>query len=107
PFQIAWIAALAIATRDPLPQMDAWLASLVDDNTPLVSNVDPSPELGASAAALLLSRRGVSTRAFGLELVAQPIADRFRFAPFRFLSAKDHEEVRRWWDKQKEKDAGG
>ncbi len=101
PFRIAWIAALAIAQRDPWPQVDQWLATLIDDNTPLVTNVDPSPELGATAAALLLDRQGVSTRPFGLELVGQTVVERFRFSPYRFLSAKDHEDVRRWWEKQK------
>jgi hypothetical protein len=102
PYQIAWIAALAIAARDPWPQVDAWLAGLIDDETPLVSNLDPAPELGATAAGMLLDRQGVSTRPFGLELVGQPVGERFRFAPYRFLSAKDHEDVRRWWNKQKD-----
>jgi hypothetical protein len=101
-YQIAWIAALAIAQRDPWPGADDWLAGLIDDSTPLVTNVDPSPQLGATAAALLLDRQAVSTRPFGLEPAGQTVVERFRFSPYRFLSAKDHEDVRRWWQKQKQ-----
>jgi hypothetical protein len=102
PYQIAWIAALAIAQRDPWPGIDEWLATLIDDSTPLITNVDPSPQLGATAAGLLLDRQGVSTRPFGLEPAGQAVVERFRFSPYRFLSAKDHEDVRRFWEKQKQ-----
>ena len=58
PAHIAWVAALAIAQRDAWDGSDAWLARLIDEKLPLVTNLDPSPELGATAAATLLERHG-------------------------------------------------
>jgi hypothetical protein len=101
PYQMAWIAALAIAQRDPWPQVDPWLASLVDQDTPLAISVDPPPQLGATAAATLLDRHGLSTRAFGLEATNDVLIGQYRFIGYRFASAKDRQDVGRWWQKQK------
>ena len=47
-YPVAWIAALAIAQRDPWDGMDAWLARLVERDTPLTRGGDPVPgSLGA------------------------------------------------------------
>jgi hypothetical protein len=102
PYQIAWIAALTIAERDPWPGVDEWLARLVDQKTPLVSNLEFPPELGASAAAVLLNRHGASTRPFGLVTTAEAATERLRFVGFRFSSDRDRLDVIRWWEKQKE-----
>jgi hypothetical protein len=101
PYQIAWIAALTIAERDPWPGVDDWLAKLVDQKTPLVSNLESPPELGASAAAVLLNRHGASTRPFGLVTTGEAATERLRFVGFRFSSDRDRQDVTRWWEKQK------
>jgi predicted DNA-binding transcriptional regulator len=100
PYRIAWIAALAIAQRDPWPEMDAWLAKLIDEEKPLMINGDHQPDLGASAAGLLLDRHGVSTRCFALEAAGENAADRFRFVGYRFTSDKDRQDVKQWWEKE-------
>ncbi len=101
PYQIAWIAALTIAERDPWPGVDDWLARLVDLKTPLVSNLEVPPELGASAAAMLLNRHGASTRPFGLEPTGETATEKLRFVGFRFSTDRDRQDVTRWWEKQK------
>jgi hypothetical protein len=100
PYRIAWIAALAIAQRDPWPEVDAWLAKLIDEEKPLMINGDHQPDLGASAAGMLLDRHGVSTRTFGLEAAGENAADRFRFVGYRFTSDKDRQELKLWWEKE-------
>ncbi len=86
PFSIAWIAALAIAQRDPWPQVDDWLASLVDEKQPLVLNAETVPELGGTAAGLLLQRHQMSPYTFDLEPAGNDAFDRSSFAGFRFTS---------------------
>jgi hypothetical protein len=97
PDRIAWIAALSIAQRDPWPGVDEWLAELIDNTTPLVISGEGRPELGASAAALLLDRHGASTRPFGLETIGEPATERLRFTGYRFSSQQDRQDVKRWW----------
>ena len=99
PIQMAWIAALSIAQRDPWPGVDQWLADLLDDKTPLVTSIDPPPQLGPTAAAVLLDHRGVSTRPFGLD-AAEVIIGQCRFISYRYESDKDREEIQRWWQKE-------
>jgi hypothetical protein len=77
------------------------LAKLVDQKIPLVSNLEVPPELGASAAAVLLNRHGASTRPFGLETTGEAATERLRFVGFRFASDRDRQDVTRWWEKQK------
>jgi hypothetical protein len=100
PFQMAWIAALAIAQRDSWPEIDAWLARLIDSTELLVTNVDPKPELGATAAAILLDRYDLSARSFGLETAGEAMVDRSRFVGYRYSSDKSRQDVRKWWAKQ-------
>ncbi len=100
PYRIAWIAALAIAQRDPWPEVDTWLAKLIDEEKSLMIIGDNQPDLGASAAGLLLDRHGASTRMFGLEAAGENAADRFRFVGYRFTSDKDRRGVKQWWAKQ-------
>jgi hypothetical protein len=107
PYHIAWIAALALAQRDPWPGVDEWLAKLVDSNTALVMHADIRPELGASAAALLVDRHGASTRPFGLVTAGEAATERLRFIGYRFENERHREEVKRWWGKQKTAAEGG
>ncbi|HTM52653.1 MAG TPA: hypothetical protein VL175_01420 [Pirellulales bacterium] len=106
PYHIAWIAALALAQRDPWPGVDEWLAKLVDSNTALVMHADIRPELGASAAALLVDRHGASTRPFGLVTAGEAATERLRFIGYRFENERHREEVKRWWAKQKAANEG-
>lgn len=106
PHQIAWIAALAIAQRDPWPGVDQWLADLVDNTTPLVISGEGRPELGASAAALLLDRHGASTRPFGLETIGEPATEKLRFTGYRFTSQQDRQDVKRWWEAERKRADG-
>ncbi len=98
PFQIAWIAALSIAQRDPWPEVDTWLASLLDETTPLAVSIDPRPVLGATAAAVLLDRHGASMQSFGLEMTAEANFGASRFIGYRYVSHKDRQDIRRWWE---------
>ncbi len=105
PFDIAWIAALAIAQRDPWPEVDDWLASLIDEKQPLVLNAETVPELGGTAAGLLLERHQMSPYMFDLEPAGNDAFDRSSFAGFRFTSDKGHKAVRQWWEKEKKQGA--
>ncbi len=104
PFHIAWIAALSIAKRDPWPEVDSWLAGLIDEREPMIINTDPVPDLGATAAGLLLARHGVSPYTFDLEPAGNNAFDRSRFAGFHFTSDAGREAVRRWWSEQQSAD---
>jgi len=100
PVRIAAIAALAIAQRDPMLDVDRWLLSLIDDETPMVDAVDQPPLLGPCAAAMLLDRHGVSPRAFGLQITPETGIGQFRFTGYRYGGPNDAEEVRRWWRRE-------
>lgn len=102
PFQMAWIAALAIAQRDPWPEVDSWLARQLDSREVLVTNVDPKPELGATAAAILLNRHDLSAGSFGLESAGESTADRLQFIGYRYASDKSRQDVQSWWAKHSE-----
>ena len=104
---VAWIATLAIARRDPWPGIDDWLAGLVDEDLPLTADPDGAPDLGASAAGLLLDRQGASTGPFGLHTAGESLTDSFRFIGYRFSSPGDRQDVLRWWRKQKKLAAAG
>jgi hypothetical protein len=101
PFQMPWIAALAIARRDPWPGVDEWLAGLVGESEPLVVNADPIVDLGATAAGLLLERHQVSPFSFELEPAGNDAFERSRFAGYHFSSDAGRQKVRQWWEKQK------
>lgn len=102
PLDIAWIAALSIARRDPWPGVDDWLAGLIDETKPLIINADPVPDLGGSAAGLLLERHDMSHDAFDLEPAGNNAFERANFAGYRFTSDEDRAAVRQWWAEQKQ-----
>jgi hypothetical protein len=108
PFHIAWIAALTIAQRDPWPELDAWLASLIDETQPLVLNAEVVPDLGGTAAGMLLERHKVSPYAFELEAAGNDAFDRAQFAGYRFSSDAGRKAVADWWRKEqgRAKEAG-
>jgi hypothetical protein len=106
PFHIAWIAALAVARRDPWPGVDDWLARLVPQTQPLLLNADPVPDLGATAAGLLLERNEVSPYSFDLEPAGNDAFDRSRLAGYHFASEAGRAAVSQWWTRQQAKAAG-
>jgi hypothetical protein len=98
--EVAWVALLAIAARDPWPEIDPWLAGLIDETWPLTTDPDMPPEVGASAAGLLLDRHGAAVRLFGLGIAGESATDAFQFYGYRFTSPRDRQDVKRWWKKQ-------
>ena len=44
-FRVGWLAAFAIAERDPWPGLDDWLADLIETKVPLTSGQDAPPEV--------------------------------------------------------------
>ena len=105
PFHISWVAALAIAGRDPWPGVDDWFAGLIDEPEPLVTNSEPVAELGATAAGLLLDRHDVSTQSFDLEPAGGDAFDRTRFAGYHFTYAAGRRKVKEWWQSERAKAA--
>jgi len=96
PYQLPWIAALAIAARDPWPGVDPWLASLVARGDPLVMGRSEGPELGATAAAILLARQRQDLGPFGLKEVEDPLLDDIGLAGYRFRDPAGRDRVQRW-----------
>lgn len=105
--QAMWAAALAIATRDPWPEVDAWLAGLLERSDPLG---DDGGRLGPTAAGLLLVRHGQSANSYGLVATGplRPIAvpgRRSILSAYRYAGADSVEKVRLWWNATRSKAA--
>lgn len=91
-----WIAALAIAERDEGPKSDAWLAGLVASAEPLRSEGQNPPEIGATAAAILLARYREPLNDFGLESAEDRMLAEFGAPGYRFVLADGRQKVLRW-----------
>lgn len=112
PFDWPWIAALAIAERDPWSEADAWLASLLDRREPLIVGRDVdgenrdaadgkaanAPELGATAAAMLLDRHDKAPEMFGLLPYNTSVLRNVGCPAYRYASPTSRQEVIRWWE---------
>jgi hypothetical protein len=105
PLDLPRIAALAIALRDPWPGVDAWLAGLVERDDPLVAGQTDAPQLGATAAAVLLERHGELPSAFGLESTGQQGLAGLAIAGYRFATG-DRQQIKTWLE-EKSRDSGG
>jgi hypothetical protein len=98
PYQLSWIASLAIAQRDPWPEADAWLESLLPRGQLLASELACPGQLGATAAGILLDRHGVSPEAFGLEAVTdEEMLVGMRLTPYRYRSSSVRDRALSWW----------
>lgn len=147
PYAWGWIAALAIASRDPWPEMDHWLADVARRTDPLrlpgvapdaakhplddpfeqvapfeeaaptplqpprlrISPPKPDaekppsslehqpPQLGATAAALLLERHKQAPSAHGLQPTPDSVLEKYKLQGYRFADPKAQEEILRWW----------
>ncbi len=96
PYRMGWLAALAIAHRDPWPETDAWLARLVDRKELLVEKSGDVPELAATAAALLLKRHQQDPALFGLKPCVAEALTEAGLTGYRFHSDADRQKVRQW-----------
>jgi hypothetical protein len=97
PYRFEWVAALSIANRDPWREVDAWLAGQFGRPDALATRSDHPAQLGATAAAILLTRHGQDLSRFGLELVPDETFQDFSFSGYRFAAADSHRAVERWW----------
>lgn len=117
PYDWPWIAALAIVDRDPWPEADVWLASLLDRREPLLAgrqleddndreppaakSTFAPPELGATAAAMLLERHNQTPAMFGLEAIHASVLRNVGCPAYRFTTTTGRQEVIRWWEGQR------
>lgn len=97
PRRLDRIAALAIALRDPWPGADDWLAGLAQRPEPLVAGRDEGPELGATAAAVLLRRCRQEPAPFGLSPARDDFLTEVGLEGHRFTSPEAREQFRTWW----------
>lgn len=102
PYNTAWCAALAIARRDPWPEVDAWLAGLLARSEDLVVGHGESPQLGATAAGILLSRYEQDPEAFGLESTGPLAGRQSKLTGYRG-TAESAEKIAVWWKAQSSK----
>ena len=100
-YRLEWLAAFAIAHRDPWPAVDAWLADNIDNRETLVIDHDGSAEIGATAAGLLLLRHEGRPEALGLRAVADSRLAELKLPGFRYAMPDDSERVRIWWKRHK------
>lgn len=95
-------AALAIAQRDPWPDVDQWLAKMLSRNEPMVLGQDELPELGATAAAILLGRHNGSLDDFDLIACGDGYARRYGFQAYRYAVPDGGRKVAAWWKNQQD-----
>ena len=122
PFNWPWLALLSISVHDPWPDVERWLADQITRTEPLLvgpegQEVDPLPipqnlpalnelvqarpvpDVGGSAAAILLARHDLPPWAFRLERLWQPPIDNFDIPSCRFVVPQDRQAVLDWWSK--------
>jgi hypothetical protein len=126
PYDWPWVAALCIAVHDPWSGVDEFLAGLVEkeqplmraarspqtgpqpmgENSPTDSVPEPKvPDLGATAATVLLSRHGIPPSIFGLEVLMYSPLISLDCPGAYFREGHDRQRVLQWWSKQKAHDA--
>lgn len=101
PYAMPYLAALSIAGRDPWPEVDLWLAGLISRTDALVHGSSHSPELGATAAGVLLWRHRQDSSQFGLEYVADETFQELGLSGYRFAGAEGRARVNQWWQDRK------
>jgi hypothetical protein len=102
PHQFPWMAGLSIASRDPWPEVEQWLGGLLGRDDLLVDGAAEGPRLGATAAAVLLRRRGQSLSVFALEPAPGP-APRPGIDGYRFSSPDAQKKLQQWWRQEQER----
>ena len=101
-FNLPLIALLAIANRDPWENVNDWLNAQIEEDEALVTNVDPAPDLAATAAAILGERLGRSPQSLGLVLVSDEFCKNVGLITYRFESAKDRKAAKSWFRAQRQ-----
>lgn len=117
-----WVAALCITVHDPWDEVDEFLAGLIEKTDPLLilpkpagpgaaPTADPTgaaegmvvtaPDVGATSAAILLSRHGIPPTVFGLELLSFSPLLSLDCPGSHFRDEKDRARVLEWWRKHK------
>jgi hypothetical protein len=102
-FSVGWLAAFTIAERDPWPGLDDWLAGIIDISQPISTAGDPAPEVGATAAAMLLSRHGENLSDFGVAEVTDQELRGLGIPASRFTIPAARQQVLDWWKRRQEK----
>ncbi len=103
PFRLECLAALSIAARDPWPGVDDWLADRVAQSELLIEGHTSGPELGATAAAVLLKRHGQEPAAYDLLPVNEALMKHLNVNGYRFGSKDANAKIRQWWRQEKER----
>ncbi|MGA2258026.1 MAG: hypothetical protein ABSG53_25455 [Thermoguttaceae bacterium] len=102
PYRLQWLAALSIARRDPWPDVDAWLAENIDNQETVIIDHAEAPQIGATAAGLLLTRHDERPHAFGLRATPDSQLAELKLPGFRYAVPDDVQRVRQWWKRQSE-----
>jgi hypothetical protein len=97
PHRLPWVAALAIALRDPWPGAEPWLAQLAAQTDALVVGRASGPELGATAAGILLAQHREEPLSFGLKETADSLLERAGLTGYRFATPEARQRVQQWW----------
>ncbi len=103
-YRLHWLAALAIALRDPWPDADQWLIKNLEQSEPLVEGQPDPAEVGASAAAALLIRHQQMPSDFGLAAAADPLLNHLKVPGFRYRDASTPKQIRKWWNERQAKE---
>ncbi len=96
PYRLDWIAAFCIAQRDPWSEVDPWLARAVPDERQLALADGPTAEVGATAAAVLVTRHGQRFAEFGLQPVGDETLTGLGLTGYRFDTPAGRRRVLRW-----------
>lgn len=103
PYWLSWLAALSVANRDPWTGVDAWLSGIVGNREILVLGRTEGPEVGATAARILLKRHHEPLGPFDLEAAPESLlATTFGIDGYRYRSPKGPEQVQAWWKRHLE-----
>ena len=101
PFRLDLLAALSIAARDPWTDADVWLANRIGESELLMQGRPSGAEVGATAAAVLLNRRGQRPASFGLQPAPEPLMNNeFHVEGYRFDNDEARKKVQAWWKQQ-------
>jgi hypothetical protein len=99
-YRLDLLAALSIAARDPWAGADDWLADRLNESEPLMLGRSTAPEIGATAAAVLLNRRGQTPESFGLQPAPDALMSDLHVAGYRFAGEEARKKVIEWWSQQ-------
>ena len=101
PYWLSWLAAFSIANRDPWPEVDLWLVEVLGNREILVLGRPEGPEVGATAARILLKRYHEPLGSFNLEVAPDSLlATTFGIEGYRYRTTEGPEQIRAWWKRR-------